>query len=404
MFKKPIVVLLITLLLCGSTSQSTWAAEMSPAPETSVLTEVFGAENTAVPPGTDAKVEDGMPHGLILATQNYRRALSSTITQGTVLQIYVVDPVTGSQTLWSQFGTTNPNVSMGYTYTRNAETQFNNNYTKFATNLLKAEINEFGNYLEHAGWLDQNGNFFDVSAALDHHNGWAIGFYGPEDSFYFGTIESRKGPNNKIYTRILACKATEEEILRGEYHIIGTDDDCKTDESYYNNYIDKDIVGFTEVTGRWGELEGQTITSHTLTVTSEAEPSKKIFIVDYLPMPGYPRVLPIQNYESLLCDSTTGALIHYLPDSYKTDNKSEWGGVLSPDGTTVAYLTVPGTKGNIGMEFVDISQFIASGLNPAARGVPVKKEFADGPIKNSQWHVFNYVCDEPSCVFLEWRP
>ncbi|MDE5825857.1 MAG: hypothetical protein K2H91_14435, partial [Lachnospiraceae bacterium] len=83
MFKKLIATLLITLLLCGSTSQSTWAAEMSPAPETSVLTEIFGTENV-VPPGTDATADDGMPHGLILATQNYRRASSSTITQGTV--------------------------------------------------------------------------------------------------------------------------------------------------------------------------------------------------------------------------------------------------------------------------------------------------------------------------------
>ena len=96
-------------------------------------------------------------------------------------------------------------------------------------------------------------------------------------------------------------------------------------------------------------------------------------------------------------------MIHYLPDSYNTDNKSEWGGVLSPDGTTVAYLTVPGTSGQVSLEYTDISGFFASGFNPASRGIPTKMELADGPVKQATWNVYDYVTENPSCILLEWR-
>lgn len=386
---KKIFSLLTVLFLCLSTSQLAQAAETLPVPNVLPETE------TTVPP---APVNDGEPHGLILMTQNNRRMVSSSKLD-TILQIYTINPVTGVQTLWSQFSTSNPSVSIGYP-SAGGLNQFNHNYTKLAATLRDAEINEYNNYVDHAGWIDQSGNFFDVSAALGITNNSPIGFH--ESDFYFTGVQTMVTPAGKHYVRGMICKATESEIRQGRYNIVSTGSEFDIVEPYIRYIVSKDILGGVRVTGKWGALDGQTMQAWgELPVTSYAEPSKNIFIVDYLPK--HYQYLPIKHYTSLMCDSVSGTLIHYLPDSYNTDNKSEWGGVLSPDGTTVAYLTVPGTSGQVSLEYTDISGFFASGFNPASRGVPTKMELADGPIKQATWNVYDYVTENPSCILLEWR-
>ena len=90
---KKFLSLLLALILCLSTSQLTQAAE-PPIPETPGTTDI----GQPAPP-----INDGEPHGLILMTQNNRRMVSSSKLD-TILQIYTINPVTGVQTLWSQFG------------------------------------------------------------------------------------------------------------------------------------------------------------------------------------------------------------------------------------------------------------------------------------------------------------
>lgn len=407
--KKICVSLLTLLLLCGSISQPTWAAEAStPPPPTPVpengISEIgqppeLTEPEVTIPPAT---VDDGMPHGLIMLTQNHRRGMLTSVNPDTVLQIYEIDPNTGAQNLWSQFKAPSPEIAIGYPLDANAHSQFNADYTLLAANKPKASIGRYGEDTNHAGWIDQDGVFFDVSTMLGFDYTQAVGFDDAGNNFYFYAFIEYVGYNGKTNIKTMLYRGTTEGIKRGEYEemrrIADSGPGGSTIQRGHCRY------GYSE------ELFGGVIldicANWELPATDYAEPSKTIFIADYFPRSEHPedRLFSIKGYTSVLFDSPTGSIIHYLPDSYNADDKSEWGGVLSPDGTTVAYLTVPGIKGKVSMEFVDIGQFLASGLNPASRGTPVKKELATGPIQASEWHVFEYRCDEPSCVFLDWRP
>lgn len=418
---KKLIATLLTLALMCITPQIAFAAEetyeesyeiripkVPEAPETSSEqpessgTNPFVSASEIVP-----QYADGMPHGLILLTQSGKRDQWLPKYPETIIQIYVIDPVTGAQSLWSQFKANNPSVNTGYVCGDNALGQFNRNYTKCAAEYYDAGADQRNNRVNHAGWIDQSGEFFDVHAALGLQNGgYPLGFYGPEDSFYFATIEVNESIPGKVYSRTVVCKATEAEIKQGKYSIVlaAKAHEINIIEPYIRYFLTKDILSRVEIYGHYGPEEWQIIGDMEIPLTGFADAGKNIAIVDYHPEFSYYRFFPGKEYISYLCDTTTGTIINYLPDSYTNDDKSEWGGVLSPDGTTVAYLTVPGSKGKVSMEFVDISQFIASGFNPAMRGTPVKLELADGPVKQANWNVFNYQTENPSCRFLEWRP
>jgi len=382
---KKIFSLLLVLFLCLSTSQLAQAAETLPVPNVIPETEI------TVPP---TPVNDGLPHGLIMTTQNKRRTITNL---DAVIQIYTIDPATGVQTLWSQFTRPNPGISIGYTLYGNVKSQFSQDYTKMAAEYPRARIGEFGQEVSHAGWIDQSGEFFDVSVALGLDYSSTIGFSENGNYFYFVIHDKYKAPNGRLVVDIVICRGTPEEIQNGKYQRFAVGDDTI---SFHENHLDynydKDLFGGICL------IYSGAYVSWELPATDYAEPGKNIIIADYHPHPDYP-YFPIKNDTSVLFDSTTGSLIHYLPDSYNTDNKSEWGGVLSPDGTTVAYLTVPGTSGQVSLEYTDISGFFASGFNPASRGVPTKMELADGPIKQATWNVYDYVTENPSCILLEWR-
>lgn len=391
MFKKLLSLLLTALLLCGSTSQSTWAAEASPAPE------ILPSAEITVP--NEAAVNDGMPHGLILMTQSKRRELISFPNPypNTLLQIFVVDPNTGEQTFWSQFTEPNSNINIGYVLVGNTHSQFNSNYTKLAAEYPKAGIGEFGQDICHAGWIDQSGEFFDVSVALGLEHTNTIGFSDTGDYFYFLTYRKFKASDGRLGVYFVLCCGTEEDIKNGKYQRLWESQELNRIEDGHRCYAySKELFGGLQLYsgGNWE-----------LPATDYAEPSKNIIIADYLPKSGYShlKAFQVKGYTSVLFDSTTGTLIHYLPDSYNTDGKSEWGGVLSPDGTTVAYLTVPGTQGKVSLEFTNISQFLASGCNPAMRGTPTKLELPEGPIQQANWNVYTYVTENPSCILLDWR-
>lgn len=384
MFKRFLSLLLIALLLCGSTSQSAWAAE---APVEDILPDV--AEPTIGKP----IVSDGIPHGLILMSQSKRPTVANT---DIVIQVYTIDPATGTQTLWSQFTRPSPDISFGYLLSGNVKGQLNADCTRLAANKPKASIGEYGQDVNHAGWIEPSGEFFDVSNALGLNHTVALGFGDTEDYFYFYVYE-KIGTNGKYSViRSTICRGTIDGIKKGSYERISVYSDPEIHEANHCYLYHKDLFN-----GLCLFYSGAHV-SWELPATDYAEPGKNIVIADYHPHPDFP-YFPIKGDTSVLFDSATGTLIQYLPDGYNTDGKSEWGGVLSPDGTTVAYLTAPRTYGNVSLEFIDISQFFANGFNPALRGTPAKLELADGPLKQSEWHVFDYICDEPSCILLDWR-
>lgn len=386
MFKRFLSLLLITLLLCGSTSRAVWATE---APVQDSLPDV------TEPTIDEPIVNDGMPHGLILMAQTNRRTNSNL---DTVIQVYTIDPTTGTQTLWSQFMRPSPEISIAYPLSGNAKGQLSADCTRLVANKPKADIGEYGQDVNHAGWIEPNGEFFDVSNALRLGRTVALGFGNDaKDYFYFYVYEKIGTRGKYSIIRSTICRGTIEGIKNGTYERVSVYSNPEIHETNRYYLYDKDLFN-----GLCLIYSGAHI-SWELPATDYAEPGKNIVIADYHPHPEFP-YFPIRGDTSVLFDSATGTLIQYLPDGYSTDGKSEWGGVLSPDGTTVAYLTTPGTRGKVSLEFIDISQFFASGLNPAMRGTPTKMELADGPIKQGEWHVFDYICDEPSCILLDWRP
>lgn len=381
---KKIFSLLTVLFLCLSTSQLAQAAETSPVPNVMPETEII------VPP---APVNDGLPHGLILLTQTKR---PTDVNADIVLQVYTINPTTGEQTLWSQFTKPSPDISFNYLLAGSIKGQLNANCTVFAANKPKAAVGEYGQDVNHAGWIDQSGQFFDVSNALGLDYTFALGFGETDDKFYFDVFEKLGMRGKYSIIQSVLCRSTIEGIKKGEYERVCVYDDPQIREPNRYYLYHRDLFDGLKLV-----YSGASV-SWELPATDYAEPGKNIIIADYHPHPDCP-YFPIKNDTSVLFDSTTGSLIHYLPDSYNTDNKSEWGGVLSPDGTTVAYLTVPGTSGQVSLEYTDISGFFASGFNPASRGVPTKMELADGPIKQATWNVYDYVTENPSCILLEWR-
>lgn len=381
---KKFLSLLLALILCLSTSQLTQAAE-PPIPETPGTTDI----GQPAPP-----INDGEPHGLILMTQSKRPTVNNT---DIIIQVYTIDPATGAQTLWSQFARPSYDISFGYLLTGNIKGQLNADYTRLAVNKPKAEIGEYGQDVNHGGWIEPSGEFFDVSNALGFNRTVALGFGDTKDDYFYFYAFEKIGTRGKYsIIRSTLCRGTIEGIKKGYYERVCVYDDPQIREPNRSYSYHKDLFN-----GMCLIYSGAHV-SWELPATDYAEPGKNIVIADYHPHPDSP-YFPIKNDTSILFDSVSGTLIHYLPDSYNTDNKSEWGGVLSPDGTTVAYLTVPGTSGQVSLEYTDISGFFASGFNPASRGVPTKMKLADGPVKQATWNVYDYVTENPSCILLEWR-
>lgn len=380
---KKFLSLLLALILCLSTSQLTQAAE-PPIPETPGTTDI----GQPAPP-----INDGEPHGLILLTQTKHL---TDVNADVVLQVYTIDPATGAQTLWSQFAKPSPDISFNYLLAGNIKGQLNANCTVFAANKPKAAVGEYGQDVNHGGWIDQSGQFFDVSNALGLDYTFALGFGETDDKFYFDVFEKLGMRGKYAIIQSVLCRGTIEGIKKGEYervHVYSNPEIVEPNRYYLYH---RDLFDGLKLVYSGANVSWE------LPATDYAEPGKNIVIADYHPHPDSP-YFPIKNDTSILFDSVSGTLIHYLPDSYNTDNKSEWGGVLSPDGTTVAYLTVPGTSGQVSLEYTDISGFFASGFNPASRGVPTKMELADGPVKQATWNVYDYVTENPSCILLEWR-
>lgn len=238
---KKIFSLLLVLFLCLSTSQLAQAAETSP------VSNVIPETETTVPP---APVTDGELHGLILMTQNQNRIAEN---MNTVVKIYTINPITGIQTQISEFKKLYPAMDL-CTITTGVRGYFNYDYTKMATNIMNPDYNSYRNVsgFNHAGWIDQGGNFFDVSAALGITNNSPIGFY--ESDFYFTGVQTMVTPAGKHYVRGMICKATESEIRQGRFNIVSTGSEFDIVEPYIRYIVSKDILGGVRVTGKWGHL------------------------------------------------------------------------------------------------------------------------------------------------------
>jgi hypothetical protein len=292
---------------------NSWAAE-EPNETTEPDSEPMPPESTTdaqIPDSTPIITEPNKPEGLIIMTTT-----SSGFAAGTTdIIISNINPATGTATTISQFtfgnvrsddtpliGYITPEgsgITMGGGYYATRREWFDDDYDRMAITLSNSASAEL-----HAGWINTDGEFFDVTTALDleaksdfdvptKHN--AIGF--SEDGYFVYKSLAGDGPNARwefyhVPLDNLSINAVEEGIwLPGA----GETFQSKTSDLRFSD---------------WDANSGQFLLNA----------NKKI---------------------SYLCAGVDDVGETYVPG----ESRLSWNGVFSPDGTSVAFMSQPKTGG-----------------------------------------------------------
>lgn len=161
----------------------------------------------------------------------------------------------------------------------------------------------FDNNERHAGWVDYNGEFFDVTTSINavQESSFSnpnpiiqsfLGFQGDQFAFYEESSQNDRRhyyvPTNDV------SNGTVREVDINDWYFNEAFVSAARDEFYPTTWVDENTC-----------------------------------IADIYDNVGCP--------QSVCVDIETGEMTHYLPDS----ERYNWSGVLSPDGITVAFLSVP---------------------------------------------------------------
>lgn len=346
--KKKTVVTILTLALsamvfagCGSSQESAAAAsyeETGPAvyadeaeeepaistePATSVgLEDVTGENDDFGRPPEDECVaweeDDGIEEEVVVAetgeiegiivVQNYFYHADDGVSNIFVYSVQAVNPNTGESTKIAEFSVRRPyNVTSEDSYyllpligdtnmVGYDQRYFSSDFSKMAATKIINDKNE-----AHAGWFDQSGNFFDVTEALG------------EQSSDFGDPVT--------------------------YNAVGfTEDDLFV-------YNDNPYAIFSA----WAELNFRFTDLNALNISQEGNPlddscqiingNKLYAISDYID-----DTMCLVYYHdkgnktvSAKYDMNSGEVIPYIPG----ESRSNWSGVSSPDGSQIAFLSMP---------------------------------------------------------------
>ena len=168
----------------------------------------------------------------------------------------------------------------------------------------------------HAGWIDTEGNFFDVTEAL----GLQIqSDFGPEIHYYpvgfynglFGFEERKRESVNSLYTitqyYVPLDNISPEAIQKGDVRTVGHPFD-------ENDGLLKNSIGGRKYTPA--------------DVTSWIDDTR--CIVDA-------KAAYTTNVDSYIVDVATQTESAYIPG----DSRDNWSGIISPDGTRIAFLSSP---------------------------------------------------------------
>lgn len=345
--KKKTVVTILTLALsamvlagCGSSQEPATAsyeetgpavyadeAEEEPAistePATSVgLEDVTGENDDFGRPPEDECVaweeDDGIEEEVVVAetgeiegiivVQNYFYHADDGVSNIFVYSVQAVNPNTGESTKIAEFSVRRPyNVTSEDSYyllpligdtnmVGYDQRYFSSDFSKMAATKIINDKNE-----AHAGWFDQSGNFFDVTEALG------------EQSSDFGDPVT--------------------------YNAVGfTEDDLFV-------YNDNPYAIFSA----WAELNFRFTDLNALNISQEGNPlddscqiingNKLYAISDYID-----DTMCLVYYHdkgnktvSAKYDMNSGEVIPYIPG----ESRSNWSGVSSPDGSQIAFLSMP---------------------------------------------------------------
>ena len=316
----------------------------------------FADQDTETTPDTDGQppdetpaLEPAGPEGLILMTIKTTTGAPSSMT------ISSVNPDTGAmQTIAGfQFGRigdinystpagSGGSPGVGYYATRSE--WLSADYDKLAVSRQELTGPEV-----HAGWIDQDGVFFDVTAALGL--GAKSDF---DDPVHHEAIGFTK--NNEFVYKVLIGEVGK--AYETEYYYVSCD-------NLSANAISSGIA-----------LPGAGIDYR----SSSAER-----ISDYGESGSY--LTNEQDKISLLHDAS-GAVSAYVPGT----SRLSWNGVFSPDETSVAFMSCPKQGG-----IVDIYTM------PLAGGDPVKVETGLALANQQECKTGYYAFGNPCIMLIDWR-
>ncbi len=225
----------------------------------------------------------------------------ATIHSNTI-QIISIDPDTGIQEIISEF-LIKSNSDEAYQRADNrvvTRNWFSNDYTKMA--ISKRFLNASQSYLneDHAGWIDTNGDFFDMTEASGLR---------PEDTF------------------------SNTDVLRHKTLGFFDDDfvflDTATEKVYYMPFDNVSEMGAAELSEE-NDYIYMYLLKHPVNVRPTCQIDEHTYIVD-LGIDQTSRPSPL----SVIYDFDTDEERSYIPES----SRWNWSGVMSPDGDMVAFFS-----------------------------------------------------------------
>lgn len=290
-------------------------------------------------------------------------------TQSCAIEIINIDPNTGDQRLISDFylerSSDNDELYKWADTRYNMRGWFSDDFTKMAINKYYSGASSSYANEDHAGWIDTDGYFTDVTGAC----------IAKESDGFFDTSLTQHG----------AIGFNDDQFMFF---------DTSTGDVYYSTVVDP-----PEITMGQSSNEGIMNLLNQLTYRRRLthQISLNACIVDYFETSNSPT--------SYIIDPATGETTYYIPEA----DRNNWSGILSPDGDTVAFLSTSKAQRTVQLYTMSMSE-----RNPTA--VTLKSsdnttDIATIKSRSSMSHpsscgmkpIFHGADDDVSCCLLEWR-
>lgn len=305
--------LLLAVCLAGSMCACGGGGDNTPADD--VLQEVNVPEEADVPEEMDMPEEnfpelEPEPEGLIVLELG-----SSVGRDEMTFTVHCMDPDTKEESIFSEFTYSVLENAEGYRYQEGAEGLlslflFQGGRYRFSDDFDKMALDKRfpGSGETHAGWLDDNGNYFDVTEALGLQS---------KSDFDDPAKYVSAGFMNGYFAYF---QPTSKDGLRGEYYYVPVDNvtPAAVQKGDIPDRNGNPIVG-EFISGRFGPRD----------ITSWIDDTHYIANED---VGSITRVV-----NSFIYDTENQNRTYYVPGN----SRMSWNGVVSPDGTQIAFLSTP---------------------------------------------------------------
>lgn len=355
-----IVVLMVTCLLVGGCGSSSDTSAISDTP----YDESYESEDTSLDDYADDEYaeDDGVDVPEEVETEEISGIIEMLIhntTQTCNVQVVSIDPDTGTQHVISEFCLKRDN-KMLYQWADSrcmARNWFTDDFTNMAVDMYLSETGEC-----HAGWIDTDGNFTDVTEMS--------GLAGEKDFFNTAPVQHRA-----------------IGFVDGRYAFY----DTETEEVYCVPASQLSIDGAVEMDDGLTRLLQQ-VKSVDLTCRVDNE----TYLADYSATQGLP--------QSFVMNPETGEMTEYIPEA----GRCNWSGVLSPDGDMVAFFSEPETGGVVELYKMSMNDKIPTAISSQENSAVIVDISTLGTgslaLRPSGYGImFQTMHEEGYCHLLEWR-